>query len=172
MKIFHSISKQNWILLLLLWAQVLPAQLPSIDIYSLEGRVVDASTVNNDSKPMVVVFFKTNEQKCCQQLISICEKQKDDFADKSIKVLGICLDCNGDIGRIKPFVYGHDLQIDVFIDKNGDLRRDMGIHTYPYTIIYDQNKELICKYAGFCANSDDFVGDKLTECLKKIQANK
>lgn len=168
MKTFHSISKQNWILLLLLWAQILPAQLPSVDIYSLEGRIVNASTINNDSMPIVVVFFKTNEQKCCQQLISICEKQKDDFSDKDIKVIGICLDCNGDIARVKPFVYGHDLQIDVYVDKNGDLRRSMGINVFPYTIIYDKNREVICKYAGYCVNSDNLIADKLTECLKKM----
>lgn len=172
MKTFHSITKQILLLQLLLWALVLPAQLPPVDIYSLDGRMVNASSLNHDSMPMVVVFFKTYEKKCCQQLVSICEKRKEDFSDKGIKVIGICLDCNGDIARVKPFVYGHDLQIDVFVDKNGDLRRNMGINAFPYTIIYDHNKELICKYAGYCANSDDLIGDKLTECLKKIPSKK
>ncbi|NPD44774.1 redoxin domain-containing protein [Lentimicrobium sp. S6] len=172
MKTFHTIIKQILLLQILLWAPVLSAQLPSVNIYSLEGRMVNASSLNNDSMPMVVVFFKTYEQKCCQQLVSICEKKEQAFSDKGIKVIGICLDCNGDMARIKPFVYGHDLQIDVYVDKNGDLRRDMGINAFPYTIIYDHNKELICKYAGYCANSDDLIGDKLTECLKKIPSNK
>lgn len=161
---------QNWILLFVLWAHILPAQLPSINIYTLENQVVNASTINNDSMPMVVVFFKTNDKKCCQQLMSISDKHSDVLSEKGVKLVGICIDCIGKVDHIKPFVYGHDLQIDVYVDKNGELRRNMGIVPFPYTIIYDGNSEVICKYAGYCMNSDDLIEDKITECLKKMDS--
>lgn len=171
MKTYLINPKQIGILLLILCAQILPAQLPPIDIYTLEGHRIDASSINNDSMPMVVVFFKTNEQKCCQQLISVCEKREEEFSDKGVKVIGICLDCIGKIGHIKPFVSGHDLNIEVFIDINGDLKRSMGIHVLPFTVLYDHHKEVVCKYAGFCMSSDDMLEDKLTQCLNKMPQN-
>lgn len=164
--------KQIGVLLLFLCAQILPAQLPSVDIYTLEGHRIDASMINKDSMPMVVVFFKTYEQKCCQQLISICEKREEEFSDKGVKVIGICLDCLGKIGYIKPFVSGHELDIDVYIDKNGDLKRSLGINILPYTILYDQHQKVICKYAGFCISSDEMLADKLTQCLNKMASSK
>jgi len=168
MKTYNIMPKQIWVLLLILCAQILPAQLPHVDIYTLEGQRIDASTINNEAMPMVVVFFKTNEQKCCEQLISICEKKEEEFSDKEVKVVGICLDCQGKIGYVKPFVLGHSISIEVFIDLNGDLKRAMGINVLPYTILYDHHKELVCKYAGFCISSDDMIEDKLTQCLNKM----
>lgn len=168
MKTLLKKPKQIWILLLFLCAQVLPAQLPPIDIYTLEGQRIDASAINKESMPMVVIFFKTNEQKCCQQLISVCEKREEEFSDKGVKVIGICLDCQGNIAYIKPFVLGHDLNIEVYIDKNGELKRSMAINVLPYTLLYDYKKELVCKYAGFCMTSDDILEDKLTQCLNDM----
>ncbi len=46
----------------------------------------------------------------------------------------------------------------------------MGINAFPYTVIYDQNSKVICKYAGYCANSDNMIEDKLKECLKKMDS--
>jgi len=171
MESYKKSPKQIWVLLLFLSTYILPAQLPPVDIYTLEGQRIDASTINIESMPMVVVFFKTNEQKCCQQLISICEKREEEFSDKGVRVIGICLDCQGSMAYVKPFILGHDINIDVFIDLNGDLKRTMGINVLPYTVLYDHHKQLVCKYAGFCMSSDDMIEDKLTQCLNKMPQN-
>ena len=143
-------------------------ELPSVDLFTLEGNRIDASTITNNNMPMILVFFKTYDNKCCENLFSICEAHEEILAEKGVKMIAICIDCVGKIEHVKPFVYGHGLDIEVYVDKNGDLKRTMGIPDAPYTILYDQKMEVYCKYNGYCTGSQEMVCEKMNECLNKM----
>lgn len=143
--------------------------LPAVDIYTMDGSRVNASTISNDSTPMILVFFKTFDNTCCKNLFAISEAHEDVLINVGVKVVAICIDCIGKIEHVKPFILGHDLSIEVYIDKNGDLKRIMGIPDAPYTLLYDRNMNVYCQYNGFCPGIDEMVCEKITECLKKME---
>lgn len=163
----------GWVICLCLGA-TLNAQfntLPSADIYTLDGNRINTKQISNNQMPMILVFFKTYDNKCCENLFSICEAHEEVLADKGVKMIAICIDCVGKTGHVKPFVYGHGLDIEVYVDKNGDLKRAMGIPDAPYTILYDQQMEVYCKYNGYCTGNQEMVCKKMNECLNKMALN-
>lgn len=139
--------------------------LPDVNLYTLDGIQVNASEISNNDKPMVMVFWKTNEKNCCNQLNMINDVYQDFFEPKEVKVVAICIDCKGSIQHIKPFVFGHNLDFEVYIDKNGDFRRSMNVSQVPFTILYDDKMEVYCQYVGYCNGSEDFLCKKIENCL-------
>ena len=140
-------------------------QLPDITVYTLDGNAVSATSITNDSMPMLMCFWKTYENECCDQLIQLYNAWDQDLRPKGVKMVAICIDGCGDVQHVKPFVFGHNLDIEVYVDKNGDFKRAMGISEAPYNILFDQYMSVYCRHSGPCANADDLVCEKMNECL-------
>lgn len=147
-------------------------KLPSVDIYTLNGTRVDANIICNDSVPMILVFFKTYDNDCRKNLSSINEAYENFLHERNIKVVAICVDGIGKINHVKPFVLGNDLDMEVYIDKNGNLKRMMGISDVPYTIIYDHNMAVYCQYNGYCTGIEEMICNKVMECINNILVKK
>jgi hypothetical protein len=144
-----------------------PAHFPAVDLYTLEGTRVDASLLTNEGMPMVLLFFRTDDNKCLETLYDICEAHERELAPGGVKLLAVCIDRSGKSNHVKPFILGHALDVEVYVDRNGDFKRAMGIATAPFTILYDQEMNVICKYNGYCAGAGDRVCEKMKVCLNR-----
>lgn len=164
------ISFPKWIFILFLGfaVQAQESQLPSVDIYTLEGERINANSIHNDGMPMLLVFFRTFERSSSENLFSIYEAYDEFLITKGVKMIAVCVDHIGKIEHIKPFVSGHGIDIQVYIDKNGDFKNAMGIPDAPFTILFDQDMNEYCRQLGYCVNNQDIVCQKVNECLKKI----
>jgi hypothetical protein len=98
----------------------------------------------------------------------INEAYKDFMEYQGVKVIAVCIDCVGKTQHIKPFVYGHNLDIEVYIDKNGDFKRSMNILYSPSTILFDHQMNINCQLAGYCSNVEDLLCTKIEQCLANI----
>jgi len=164
-------KKTSLIMLIFAFTNLIFAQtdaLPSIELYSLDGTKVKANEISNDGKPLVLIFWKTNERESCEQLIMINDAYKDFMVYQGVKVIAVCIDCVGKTQHIKPFVYGHDLDIEVYIDKNGDFKRSMNILYSPSTILFDHQMNINCQFVGYCSNVEDLLCTKIEQCLANI----
>ena len=164
-------KKTSLIMLIFVFTNLIFAQtdaLPSIELYSLDGTKVTANEISNDGKPLVLIFWKTNDRESCEQLIMINDAYKDFMVYQGVKVIAVCIDCVGKTQHIKPFVYGHDLDIEVYIDKNGDFKRSMNILHSPSTILFDHQMNINCQFAGYCSNVEDLLCTEIEQCLANI----
>ena len=73
------------------------------------------------------------------------EVYEEYLKDDNVKVVGICLDGIGRIDHVKPFVYGNDLDIEVYVDKNGDFKRAMHVTDTPFTILLNKEMNSRCR---------------------------
>lgn len=144
------------------------AILPINELYSLDGEKISASEISNEGNPLVMIFWKTNEAESCDQLLMINEAYNDFMKFQGVKVIAVCIDCCGTTQHIKPFAYGHDLEIEVYIDKNGDFKRSMNILHSPSTILFDQQMNINCQFTGYCSNVEDLLCTKIEQCLANI----
>jgi peroxiredoxin len=166
-----SLKVAAFLLSVLLFPPLCPAQpesFPTVDLYSLEGNRFDASQLDNDGMPMVLLFFRTDDNKCLETLYDICEAHENELADGGVKLIAVCIDRSGKIHHVKPFIQGHALNVEVYVDKNGNFKRAMGIAGVPYTILYDQQMKVICEYNGYCAGAGDLVCEKMKVCLNRL----
>ena len=79
--------------------------------------------------------------------------------------MAICIDCQGKIQHIKPIVYGYDFDFDVYIDRNGDFKRSMSVTGAPYTILFDNKMNPVCRHTGFCNGDELLICEKIDQCL-------
>lgn len=164
-------KKAPLILMLFALTNLMLAQnqtIPDIELFSLDGEKTTTKEISNDGKPMVMIFWKSTDRESCEQLIMINDAYLNFMEFQGIKVIAICIDCVGKTQHIKPFVYGHDLDIEVYIDKNGDFKRSMNIIYSPSTILFDHQMNINCQFTGYCANVEDILCTKIEQCLANI----
>lgn len=143
--------------------------IPNVELLTLEGKSIRASSIIIPDQPLLLIFFKTYDRKACENLFSLHDVFYEKLYDKGVRLVAICLDQNGVINYLKPFVNGHGLEIDVYIDPNGELRRSMGINDPAYTILFDNQMKEYCRHAGYCPSGDELMCEKVYECLNKLE---
>jgi hypothetical protein len=146
--------------------------LPDVPLYTLDGKEISANAISNEGMPMIMTFWKTTEKDCCEQLIQLCDTYEQILQYQGVKMVAICIDCSGSTQHVKPFVSGHNIPVDVYIDKNGDFKRAMGISDAPFTILFDQQMGLYCRHSGHCGNIEEVVCQKVNECLTAMNEKK
>jgi len=139
-------------------------KLPSVNLKTPDGKSIDSRTISGNGKPLLMVFWKTTEPRSCENLKSLHEVFKDSLMPKNIKMVAICVDETGSSSHIKPYLAGQAIDIDVYIDTNGDFRRAMGVSA-PYTIIFDHKMSVFCQHRGYCTGNQELVCQEINKCL-------
>jgi len=139
--------------------------LPSAEIYTCDGFPIQSETIIQNNQATVVVFWKTYDESCIKHISAMIDSREEVTQSDSLDLIIICIDCIGRTNHIKPFVMGQGWDAKVYIDKNGDLKRKMGVVETPLTLMYDSSQELVCQYTGYCAGTDELICDKLRKCL-------
>jgi hypothetical protein len=136
------------------------SNLPDADIYTLEGIKVNASGIAGNDRLTVVLFWNINDLKSLDQLYATNEANNQ-LNGKSVKIIGICTDVPGYMQFIKPYVFGHNIGIDIYIDKNNHLKRAMSVPITPYTFLFDQKNDIQAIVMGSCDNISEVIEDML-----------
>lgn len=139
---------------------------PSARLLTLDGTYISSSEILENDAPTIMIFWSANEQKCCDQIALMIDAREKLEELTNVNIIAICTNSDGLSSRLKPFVNGKDWDIDVYIDYNSDFKRAMNIPSTPFTIVFNEEEELICEYNGYCAWADDFVCERIKECLK------
>jgi peroxiredoxin len=145
-------------------------RLPNVDIYTLDGTRISASDIDSNIKPMVVFFWKTNDTKSIEQLSEMNEAST--LNGGNVKIVGICTDTPGTMQSVKPFVYANNINFEIYIDKNNDLKRAMNVPETPATFLFGKDNNSYSMYMG---NSDDvaqFITGNADQRLAKVTVRK
>lgn len=102
-------------------------------------------------------------------MFSLHDAYYENLSERDVKLIAICQDQSGTIAYIKPFIKGHALNIEVFIDSNGEFSKSMGVNNSAFTILFDQNLNEYCRYSGYCPGSDEIMCEKVLHCLENIK---
>ena len=153
---------------LLIGSTILAAQnnrIPKVYLYTLDCESVSSQDVLNGKDAAIVIFWKTNDKDSQEQISDMIDAHREILLNKNVRLIGICIDCSGSIAHIKPFVAGHDWEMEMYIDKNAELKRKLGVNDTPATIVFNKGNEIVCQYNGYCSGTDVLICKKLSECL-------
>lgn len=139
------------------------AQLPSVQLKDLNGKVVDTSTLNNDGKPFVVSFFATWCKPCLRELRAINELYPDWQDETGMKLIAISTDEAQNVHKVKPLVDSEGFEYEVLLDSNQDLQRALGIQMIPYVMIVDGNGNIVETRNGYTDGSEAHIIEKIRE---------
>ena len=151
--------------LLLMTSIVAKAQLPSVQLKTLEGKAINTSKLHNDGKPFIISFFATWCKPCNRELSAIHEVYADWQEETGVKVYIVSIDQAQNINKVKPLVDGEGWEYDVLLDPNGDFRRAMGVQTIPHVFIIDGKGKIADSRSGYTDGSEEHLIEKVRELV-------
>lgn len=152
--------------LLLMTSIVAKAQLPSVQLKTLEGKTINTSKLHNDGKPFIISFFATWCKPCNRELSAIHEVYADWQEETGVKVYIVSIDQAQNINKVKPLVDGEGWEYDVLLDPNGDFRRAMGVQTIPHVFIIDGKGKIAESRSGYTDGSEEHLIEKVRELME------
>ena len=143
------------------------AQLPSVELKNLEGKVVNVSQLSNDGNPFVISFFADWCHPCKRELRAIHEVYADWQDETGMKLIAVSEDEAHNINKVKPTVESEGWEYDVLLDPNGDFMRAMGVQAIPHIFVLDGKGNIVYSHSGYTEGSEQAVIDKIREILAK-----
>ena len=154
-------------LLMLLCASMSIAQnrtLPSVDVKTLEGEVLNIQNVENEGNPIIISFWATWCKPCKKELNNIAEVYDDWQDETGVKLIAVSIDDTRSMSKVAPYVNSSDWDYEVYLDPNGDMKRAMGVSTVPHTFLLNGKNEIVWQHRGYVDGDED----ELLEQIEKI----
>ncbi len=141
------------------------AQLPSVKLKDLNGKVVDTAKLSNDGKPFVISFFATWCKPCNRELKAISEQYADWQDETGMKVIAVSIDQAQNINKVKPLVDGEGWEYEVLLDPNSEFRRAMGVQMIPHVFVIDGNGKVADSRSGYTEGAESHLIEKIRELI-------
>lgn len=151
----------------------LPAQGPAFrdaQLRDLNGNLISVSAVVLQGQPLVMVFWKSGNSRCCENLETIQSAWMSNLKDKGVGFIAICEDCSGSWAHVKPYIMAKEWDFDIYIDVNGDLKRELGVTSIPSTLLFGKDMQLLCRHPGWCSGSEELLCEKIIGHLNSTEA--
>lgn len=143
------------------------AQLPSVQLKTLDGQTVNAAELNNDGKPFVISFFATWCKPCNRELKAIHEYYPDWQDETGMRLIAISIDEAQNASKVKPLVDAEGWEYEVLLDPNKDLTRTLGIQSIPHVLIIDGEGNIVDSRSGYTDGSEEHIIEKIRELVNK-----
>lgn len=150
----------------LLLASAAVAQIPSVKLKDINGKVVDTAKLHNDGKPFVISFFATWCHPCLRELSTISEVYPDWQDETGMKLIAVSIDQAQDANKVKPLVDGKGFEYEVLLDTNGDFKRAMGVNNIPHVFLFDGKGKKVYSHIGYKAGDEKTLYDKIKQLVK------
>lgn len=141
------------------------AQLPSVKLKDLNGKVVDTAKLSNDGKPFVISFFATWCKPCNRELKAISEQYADWQDETGMKLIAVSIDQAQNINKVKPLVDGEGWEYEVLLDPNSEFRRAMGVQMIPHVFVIDGSGKIADSRSGYTEGAESHLIEKVRELI-------
>lgn len=152
---------------LIVVSMVTYAQLPSVQLKTLDGKTVNTAELSNDGKPFAVCFFATWCKPCNRELKAIHEVYPDWVEETGMKIFAVSIDQGQNIQRVKPLVDSEGWEYDVLLDSNMEFERACGIRLIPHTILCDGDGKIVWQHSGYQEGGEQELLDEVRKIVKK-----
>ena len=161
-----KIIRLSLLVLLFFAVQSVFAQLPQVTLKTMDGKAVRIDTLSNNGKPIVISFFATWCKPCNRELDTISEVYDEWQEETGVKIIAISQDQAHNIHKVKPFVDHHGWTYDLLLDPNSDMKRALGFHDIPFSVIVDGQGKIVYRHLGYTDGEETELIEKLRELTK------
>ena len=139
---------------------------PSVNVKSIEGKMVNTDTFENDGNPIVVSFWATWCKPCAKELDAISEVYDDWQDETGVKLIAVSIDDSRNKHKVKPYVDSKGWEYEVYIDANQDLKRAMNVNNVPYIFLVDGNGKIVYEHNNYVPGDEDNLYKKIKMLVK------
>lgn len=141
-----------------------PRPIPSVNVKDMDGKTINTSAFSNDGKPIILNFWATWCKPCVNELNAIKDVYNDWQKETGVKVIAVSVDDARTASNVKPFVNGKGWEYEVYLDPNGDLKRELNIGMVPYLFLVNGKGEIVSMKTGYAPGDEE----KLYEEIKAL----
>lgn len=145
------------------------AQLPAVNLKTIDGKTINTAELSNDGKPFIISFFATWCKPCNRELKAIQEVYADWQDETGVKVIAISIDQAQNIQKVKPLVDGNGWEFDILLDPNSDFKRAMGVNMIPHVFIIDGKGNIVESRSGYTEGGEEHLIEKVKELIAAEQ---
>ena len=139
------------------------------DFASLKLKTLDERTVNyNDifkKDAYTLIYFFNESCKDLADQFEYLENVATSYHDSNLKVVAIFNPTRGTYGNIRPFLNGNNIDIETYIDVNGELQRAMGLPLSSVILLSNMNNQMLSLNSESVTYSDKQLEQELVRLL-------
>ncbi len=139
------------------------SQIPSVDIKTLEGEIINTSSFNNNDAPIIISFWATWCKPCKQELENIHDVYEDWQEETNVKLIAISIDDARNTSKLKPMVNAKGWGYEVYQDSNREFATKMGVNPIPHTFLINGEGEIVYEHVTYSEGDEDKLYDKILE---------
>ncbi len=134
---------------------------PTVDIKTLEGKIVNTDAIENDGKPIVISFWATWCKPCAKELDAITDVYDDWQDETGVKVVAISIDDARNAAKVAPFANGKDWPFEIYLDSNSDLKRALNVNAIPHTFLLNSKKEIVWQHTSYLDGDEEELFEEI-----------
>lgn len=142
-------------------------RLPSVILQDMNGQKVDVASMTGNGKITVLNFWATWCTPCKKELNNIASLYEDWQKDYNVEIVAISIDDARNQAKVKPYVDGQSWDYTVLIDVNGALKQKLNFQQVPYTVIVDQQGNIVSRHAGYVDGDEYLLEEELAKLAGK-----
>lgn len=123
--------------------------LPTTTIKHLNGRPVKFNKIFKEGRVTLVSFWATWCVPCKAEIKNIKEKMPDWKKEADFDFVTISIDDSRAAALVKGYTKSQGWDWPVYLDQNSDLKRSLNFQNVPFTMIVDQNGEVVFQHTGY-----------------------
>ncbi len=140
-------------------------QIPSVNIKTINGGIINTSEFQNNNNPIIISFWATWCKPCKEELENIHEVYEEWVEETNVKLIAISIDDARNASKIKPLVNSKGWEYEVYHDSNSEFATQMGVKPIPHTFLLDGTKTIVWNHTGYTDGDEEDLYEKILEII-------
>ncbi|MCB0531844.1 MAG: TlpA family protein disulfide reductase [Lewinellaceae bacterium] len=141
--------------------------LPSANLKTLEGQVLNAQDLAKSGKITVLSFWATWCSPCKKELDAIMDYYEEWQETYDMELVAISVDDPRTAAKVPAMVAQKGWAYRVLLDYNKEFQQAANVSSVPYTILLDQSGNIVFEHTGYAPGDELELEEHMKE-LKKF----
>jgi cytochrome c biogenesis protein CcmG, thiol:disulfide interchange protein DsbE len=141
--------------------------LPNTAVRNLEGKKVEFNKAFEKGKVTLVSFWATWCIPCKQEIKAIKTQLPDWQKETDFNYMAVSIDDSRATAMVKTYAKTQGWNFPVLLDPNSDLKRSLNFSNVPFSMIVDQEGNIVYMHTGYEEGGEKELYDKVKELVAR-----